>query len=696
MSKNPKNTSLEEQSLLVDTQNELFLQISSLVFASLDKDALLNKVATCLTRKFCDGVYIIFLGPGSTLSLEYLVTPSVSNRFKLDKNTKSSLITRDNQIGPANVIRMAQAELFNPPESDGSTLDYSHFLSSVRMSSSICVPLISRNEIIGCIGLLRSSSSQEFGFEEQIIAEEVVKPVAMGLQNARFHQKVIESEQKLSAVTNIVPTPLAYVNDEQMLIFANPEFMRTFRLAERECVGRYTYEVFPHAICEQLEKRESQVFEGIEQIFTVQYDCPVKGTLDFEIKLVPKLDQQTNTKWYLVFIQDLTEINKTHALLQSSKEEAEAANIAKTRFLANMSHEVRTPLGSIMGFAEMIAFYEDDVKLLKDHGKRVLGCSKHLLEIINGVLDLAKIEADKMEPSPECFDLGRFYNSLVDSFPENQDVALIFENSASINRTIETDRKFLRQILFNIIGNAMKFTEKGEVRVSAELINNEQLVIEVKDSGPGMRQEEENKLFKPFSQADVSNARNHEGTGLGLALSRRLANILGGNVTLKSAVPGKGCVFKIEITVVCPEVEKINLSSDELTGPSQLAHEGFLKGKKVYVVDDCADFRFLLSFYLESVGALPSAFSTPEDALQALNPGVDAILLDLQMPGTDGYKAKELFKRKGFVGPIIACSANAMQEHRENALSSDFSDYLTKPIDQKLLVETLTRNLPVN
>ncbi|MEX1100272.1 MAG: ATP-binding protein, partial [Bacteriovoracaceae bacterium] len=495
----------------------------------------------------------------------------------------------------------------------------------------------------------------------------------MAIQNANLHKKVNESEQKLSTIANTIPAPLAYVDHHGRLTFANASFLETFYLFEQKWENEKLSSALPINIHQEIKLRMPQLQAGAEQSFETNFVNLLGERRELEIKLVPKRDLKTKGGWFLIFIQDQTESKKAKLLLQSSKEAAEAANIAKSQFLANMSHEIRTPLGSMMGFAEMIKYYGDSLETTKEWSQKILNCGHHLLEIVNNVLDLAKVEADKIETTIEVFDFKSFMRELEESFPSNKDVALKVSIHPSTPAYLKSDKTLLRQILFNIIGNALKFTERGEVEASVAFQEKDSLLnIKVKDTGPGMSPEQTSKLFKRFSQLDGSNQRKHDGTGLGLVLAQRMARTLGGDVVLAATEPGKGSTFCAKAQVE-PAASPLQTITPQCRPQTELVESKalLLKNLNIFIIDDSEDFRFLLSSFFNALGVKIKTFAEGEKAISALREfSVDMIFLDLQMPHMDGYKVKEKLRQSHYDGPILACTANAMKADKERALAA--------------------------
>ena len=388
-----------------------------------------------------------------------------------------------------------------------------------------------------------------------------------------------------------------------------------------------------------------------------------------------------------------------------------AATQAKSEFLANMSHEIRTPMTAILGFAEMILHAGDLSKAPAeriDAIQTIIRNGKYLLQLLNDILDLSKIEAGRLDvqltscsPVQILADVAQLMHGRADA----KRLSLVVDCSGPLPATIRTDPMRWRQILINLVGNAIKFTEKGTVRLALSLIHSEpgepMLRFEVTDSGIGMTQEQLSRLFQPFAQAD--NARRFGGTGLGLAISKRLAENLGGTIGVESQ-PGRGSRFHVIIPV--GPIEDVEM----LEHPMQDFHVAPLplepaQGQtpappldcRVLLAEDVADTQRLLSMVLAAAGAQvtsaengQAAYETACTAHSAGHP-FDVILMDMEMPVLDGDEATRRLRQAGYTGPIIALTAHAMALQRQACLAAGCDDCLVKPIDHDLLLATVAK-----
>ena len=383
--------------------------------------------------------------------------------------------------------------------------------------------------------------------------------------------------------------------------------------------------------------------------------------------------------------------------LEAKSRELEVASRHKSEFLANMSHELRTPLNAIIGYSEML---QEEARDQSAEGfvpdlQRINAAGKHLLELINGVLDLSKIEAGKMELYLETFEV----EALV------RDVAAVLEPLAQKNANrlevqcapdvgaMRADLTKLRQALFNLLSNACKFTERGVVSVAVAreaTADGDVIVFAVSDTGIGMTPEQMARLFEEFGQADASTTRRYGGTGLGLALSRRLCRMMGGDITVTSE-PGRGSTFTIRLPA---EVREPTPPT-----PTPAAREATSPGTStVLVIDDDSAVRDLMSRFLGKEGFRVVAAAGGEDGLRLARELMpDVITLDVLMPGMDGWSVLAALKADAALAEIPVVMLT-MLDDRNLGYALGAADYLTKPIDRERLVAVLERyrrDLPV-
>lgn len=396
-------------------------------------------------------------------------------------------------------------------------------------------------------------------------------------------------------------------------------------------------------------------------------------------------------------------LEASEARLRQALAEAEAANRTKSEFLANLSHEIRTPMSAILGFVEVLANHLHDpddlasVEIIQRNGL-------HLLDLINDILDISSIEAGRLVVQREAFPLQSLLaevHSLMAVRARERGLALSMEFSGPFPEFVVSDRRRLKQIMINLLGNAIKFTERGHVRLCGEMLDprgEPRLCIAVHDTGIGIDPSQVDRLFQPFSQLDSSATRPHEGSGLGLAISQRLAHLLDGEIHVQSQ-PGGGSTFTLMVaagplsgsflTRVSLDTTLEHVTTTSLPLPA-------LRGR-ILVVDDRHEIRYLVQRYVEEAGAQVALAQDGAQALAAvaqaetLGEPFDGVIMDIQMPVMDGLTATRQLRQRGYQGQLIALTAHAMKGDREKYLAAGCNAYLSKPVDARALVSLLAK-----
>ncbi len=393
-----------------------------------------------------------------------------------------------------------------------------------------------------------------------------------------------------------------------------------------------------------------------------------------------------------------------HAALQSTR----AAARARMQFLANMSHEIRTPLTAILGFAELMRSPGSSESDRQQHLEVLERNSNHLLQLVNDVLDLNKLEANQLLVEFAPVDLPAQLDEVVVTMrprAAEKGLRLDLRYRVPCPRTLHTDGMRMRQILLNLVGNAVKFTSAGEVAVELDVARDEDgeacLAIHVVDTGIGVPPERQSSLFEPFVQADASTSRRFGGTGLGLSISRQLARCLGGDVVMQSE-PGQGSRFTLLLPAGVRAAGPLLATPEEARAPveprSRRAEAPRLRGR-VLLVEDSLDNRRLLTVILRRAGVEVAVAGNGVEALDAVAKAeadatpFDLVLMDMQMPVMDGYTATRHLRQRGWKGPIVALTAHSMEGDRELCLAEGCDGYETKPVRADRLVATCARFL---
>ena len=419
-----------------------------------------------------------------------------------------------------------------------------------------------------------------------------------------------------------------------------------------------------------------------------------KGKL-YVLICLKKLHESENT---LVSIIDLTQWKSLSENLKNEKDKANKSNHLKTLFLANMSHEIRTPMNAIVGFAELLSMTKPNQAEKEEYLCLIKKSSTDLLNIIEDVIDIAKIESNQLKihyrptkPAELINDLAKLYSELLIK-QGNSEVSIkvkIPENEQNI--ALRTDPKRLKQVLSNLIGNASKFTEKGSIEIGYKMAENKLLYFYVKDTGVGIPYQMQSRIFDQFTQVDKMHVKNKNGTGLGLTISKNIINLLGGNLWV-SSVPGKGSNFYFYLpyikTALTPKLTDKNQPANNI--PEKVN----LNGKTVLIAEDEDSGYLLLKASLKNSGINLLRARTGNEAIQIVesNKQIDAILMDIRMPEISGIDAARYIHHIRPEIPIIAQTAFAMENDKDECLNAGCSDYIKKPIQALKLISLIKKH----
>jgi len=504
---------------------------------------------------------------------------------------------------------------------------------------------------------------------------------------------------------NIVDTvrePLLILDATLRVRSANRAFYQAFHVSPEETEDRLIYELgngqwdIPdlRTLLEDIVPKSS-VFDDFE----LEHTFPVIGRRVMLLN-ARKLQAGQHGELLVLAMEDVTQRRRSEEEVAKAKEAAEAANRAKSTFLANMSHEIRTPMNAILGFSQLL-LRDQNLDVRQNQYLGIINRSgEHLLALINDILEMSKIEAGRTTLNPTTFDLPDLLNDLEMMFRVRTDgkkLSFVVELIGDVPRYIMTDINKLRQVLINVLGNAVKFTEVGgvglRVRADRQSATEPCLRIEVEDTGPGISADEQEKLFRHFEQTKTGQQAG-TGTGLGLAISREFARLMGGDITVSSQV-GKGSLFAIHLPLNESEAQAVHL----IDKPRQVLRlKPGQEPCRVLIADDVEDNRELLVQILKPVGFEVRIACDGEQAVKEFEVWrPHLILMDFLMPVMDGLEAIRTIRASagGKEPKIIAVTASAMDDNRQELLGNGADDFMGKPFREPELFQKIQAHLGV-
>jgi PAS domain S-box-containing protein len=519
-----------------------------------------------------------------------------------------------------------------------------------------------------------------------------------------------ESEEKYRDLVETSQDIIWSCDAQGHLTFVNQAVKQIYGYEPEEMLGYSFSDFLAPTQIDRNRELQQHLLTG-DTVF--QYESIVLGKdgrqIDVNTKAIARLDAAGNIIGTTGTASDITERKQAEISLQKAKEEADRANRAKSEFLSNMSHELRTPLNAILGFTQLLA---RDAALGSDQ-QQYLGIinrsGEHLLDLINNILQMSKIEVGLVTLNNSTFDLHKMLENTEDMLKlqaEKKGLQLICDATPNLPQYVETDESKLRQVLINVVGNAIKFTAEGGVnlRIKHELLsnrNNEEippianccLLFEVEDTGAGISAAEMDNLFKPFAQTE-SGKKAHEGTGLGLPISKQFVQLMGGEMTVTSSV-GNGSIFRFDVKVSLPNAVEIQVAqaTRRVVGlePGQPEY-------RILAVDDREESRLLLVRMLSSLGFTVRQAENGVEALEIWSSWEPHLIwMDMRMPVMDGYEATKQIKAhlKGQATVIIALTASAFDEERSVILSAGCDDFVAKPFREQVILEKMAKYLGV-
>ncbi len=561
-------------------------------------------------------------------------------------------------------------------------------------------------------GMLKGTISMNAGDELDLAAGAAnrLKAAVEDLQERQISEdELVAAKRYADNIINSMFDILIVTDPDLRIQSANKAACEILEYAELSIVGRPIEELFKQepmllgpSIREQLLSNATRDFEAV-------YRTASGRLIDVLLSASTMRDTAGRPIAIITVGKDITARKQTQRELLEAKATAEAASRAKSLFVANMSHEIRTPMTAILGYADLLLHPNQTSEERRRCIQTMRRNGQHLLAIINDILDVSKIEAGKM--TVECITCSPMQivsdvAAMMKVRAQDKNLGFDVRYSGTIPQAINTDPTRLRQILMNLIGNAIKFTTKGSIKLLITMPDTSkttkpQLRFDVIDTGVGLTKQQQESLFKPFAQADSSTTRKFGGTGLGLIISKRLAQLLGGDVTVHS-VEAAGSTFSALVQTGSLQGVAM-MESPAFVASSNDQSVDFAAGPqmsgRVLLAEDGPDNRVLITYYLQHAGldvtVVENGLLARDAALQSERSGknFDLILMDMQMPELDGYSATSQLRLNGYKRPIVALTAHALGGDREKCIAAGCDDFAVKPIDQEQFFRTIRRFL---
>ncbi len=513
-----------------------------------------------------------------------------------------------------------------------------------------------------------------------------------------------ESEEKFRVLSESAPDGIVIIDRKGKITFWNNAAERIFGYTEAESIGKnignYIIDTeFIESLSSEYESFIAGNFKNVKTN-TVELYARRKDMKMFPVDVSFSIVMM-GSQWHLIAVlRDISGRKMMETALQKAKEEAESANRAKSEFLANMSHEIRTPMNAILGFSQILQDKITDLQF-KSYVEAITTSGKSLLNLINDILDLSKIEAGRLELEYEAVNPNNIFKEIESIFAykiEEKGLDFIASKDPDLPKGLILDQIRLRQVLLNLVGNALKFTEKGSITLSVRKVVSDvdsskiTLIFSVQDTGIGIPLSQQQKIFEAFRQQSGQSTRKYGGTGLGLAITRRLVEMMGGTISLLSE-PGYGSTFEVRLD----NVSIASAVSEDDATPESVAVDIRFNDVRLLLVDDIEVNRRLIKEYLAtSTIDITEAENGVQAVDLALKEHPDIILMDMKMPEMDGYEATRLIKSDPGVTsiPVIALTASAMKGDEIGIKAAGCSGYLSKPVDRGALLNEIAKFLP--
>ncbi len=693
-----KSTGKTVSSITPTTENtgemlDLFsvIKASQAISGEINHKELLQKLMDIVMENAGAEKGFLILNREGNLFVEYSV-------FFNDKNKENITIPVDScdRLSSAvvnYVARTGEYIILSDPSEEG-IFTGDEYIIEMKPAAILCIPIIRQNNLIGVLYLENNNIKGTFTPDRIKVLQIFASQAAISIENSRLYRKYVSIFENSTE-------GIFQLKKDGRLLTVNSAFVNILGYSSVDELLKSSYSIMEYHFVDMKKYKEFQTIMGeYGRVKNFEYKAYKKNgdILWLSVNAHKIQDEYEHVLYYEGLLEDVTE--KKHAEeLRLAKDAAEAATKAKSTFLANMSHEIRTPMNAILGFTELLEGKIKDEQQ-KQYLSAISSSGKTLLSLINDILDLSKIEAGKLEINYKPVNIHAVFNEIKHIFSQKineKELELIIEFKTDIPEYLLLDEVRIRQILFNLLGNAIKFTDRGgliKLSVAKEYREEDKfdLIFSVSDTGRGIEPDQKELVFQAFRQQEGQSQIKYGGTGLGLTITKRLVEMMNGKITLESEV-GKGSTFSVMLKDVL-QADKFD-EYDIQTGEN--IDDIIFEPANVLIVDDIESNRNLLKGYL--------SFS-PLNILEAENgrEGIeftkkykpDIIIMDIKMPVMNGLEATRILKDDEYLKdiPVIILTASAMKDFENNIIKSGCNECLYKPLSRKKLLETLIKYLP--
>jgi len=545
------------------------------------------------------------------------------------------------------------------------------------------VPLQVDNKVIGAIVIQNYNDEDAFQQSDIELLKFVSSHISIAIQRKKNEYDATVSKEVLRKVLDNIPIKVFWKNKESVFLGSNSAFLKENSFSnEEEIIGKSDFDFNEREDAEKYRASDVAIMQNGKPKLNYQELFVVNGKEKWiTTSKIPFFDDNNKVIGIIGTSEDITERVENEIKLKNATDEAIAANLSKSMFLSNMSHEIRTPMNAILGYSQLLQDDDNLSKIQRENLKTINKSGEHLLALINDILDMSKIEAGRIVLKPSHFNFIELLKEVEQLFKfkaQQKELDLSFKINDNVPKTIFADESKIKQVIINLIGNAIKFTEKGFVHISVGKLANNMIQVDVKDTGKGILKEEQELIFKPFEQAQKG-GQERGGTGLGLAISKKFSNLMEGDITIESEYE-KGSVFSFKFNYIEGD-EDVLKEEKQLLKVISLTPE--MQGMKVAIVDDRFENRDILFKKLDPLGFDTRMAENGQEAVELYKQWKpDIILMDVVMPIMNGVEAtRQILELSGTHDvKIFVVSASALESEQKEVMEIGATVFIKKPV----------------